>query len=179
MPQEKGNESAVPWIPGCPPLHPMSWGMWGSERDKGQRERATAPSALPLQEGMCQGVQLVHLLLDLQVGPLAEARGGAGGSPSTHPAMSKWRSAPKCHSQPGFHIREVRRSQGAMGLWGHATYLGHLPDGHHAVQSLLQPLVVLLLHVRQEGGGHQRGLWDFPSPPGVEKHCPPQHLPWG
>lgn len=67
--------------------------------DVGQQDGVTAPSALPLQEGMGQGVQLVHLLLDLQVGPLVEARGGAGGSPSTHPTVGGWRLAPKRHTQ--------------------------------------------------------------------------------
>lgn len=111
-PQDKGDERVVPQMPGCPPPHPVSRGMWSSGRDKGQWERAAAPSALPLQEGMRQGVQLVHLLLDLQVGPLAEARGGAGGSPSTHPATGRWRSAPKCHSRLGSHTLGVV-------TWGH------------------------------------------------------------
>lgn len=100
------------WLP---PLHPMSWGMWDSGRDKWQRERAAALLALPLQEGMRQGVQLVHLLLDLQVGPLAEARRGAAGYPSTHPVMGRWRSAPKCHSQLGSHTGEVTWGHGAVG----------------------------------------------------------------
>lgn len=63
--------------------------MWGSGRDVGHWEGAAAPWALPLQEGVGQGVQLVHLLLDLQVGPLAEARGCAGWVPR-HPPNCGW-----------------------------------------------------------------------------------------
>lgn len=72
------------WLPPTPAHVLGNMGQWEGQ---GAGERAAAPSALPLQEGMRQGVQFVHLLLDLQVGPLAEARGGADGSPSTHPAM--------------------------------------------------------------------------------------------
>lgn len=31
-----------------------------------------------------------------------------------------------------------------------AKYLGHLPDGHHTIQSFLQPLIILLLLIVNE-----------------------------
>lgn len=41
-----------------------------------------------------------------------------------------------------------------------AAYLGHLPDGHHAVQGLLQSLIVLLLqgsNGERRSGGEKLG----------------------
>lgn len=153
------------WLPPTPAHVLGNMGQWEGQ---GAGERAAAPSALPLQEGMRQGVQFVHLLLDLQVGPLAEARGGADGSPSTHPAMGRWRSAPKCHSQLGSHTGEVTQGYGAVGPH-HAPgsspgWTSHCPGPSAAARSSSSA------HGAGEGWTSEGSLG---FPPGVKKHCPP------
>jgi hypothetical protein len=41
--------------------------------------------------------------------------------------------------------RALKTGRQRAGNRQRAEYLGHLPDGHHTIQSFLKPLVILLL----------------------------------